>query len=217
MSSASVGPNNPRHDDNQYSSGEENDFDDFDSMDTDFGLVNAEGVDMDAAEAYIANPANSTSDVHQSLSSDWHFNDHVSLGADALQGVDQSSFFRTTGNAADLTLSGADLDGPLPTPSSDPWVGGSHRGSLDMASLTPSHDFDATCINAQGSEQVNLHPDLFNPSSATAVSLPDSNSLEGPGGKIHFTLTMNGASVQTMQSLMEIAIQTHARFRVERE
>ena len=36
-------------------------------------------------------------------------------------------------------------------------------------------------------------------------------------GKVHFTLTMNQPSVDTLQSLMLIAIQSQAKFRVEKE
>ncbi|KAL8717069.1 MAG: hypothetical protein Q9225_005659 [Loekoesia sp. 1 TL-2023] len=218
-SSADVGQNLNGLDDNQHSSGEDNEYDDFDNMETDLSLVDFEGLDMDAAEAYIANRAVKASEARPNLSPDWRFNETVSLGADTPQGADQFTLFRSTAATTDLTLGGTDLDAQMPTPSSssDAWRSCSHHGPMDVASPTANHGFSAAYVNPQGAERANIGPEMFNPPTAPAGSLPESGAFQGSSGKVHFTLTMNGPSVQTMQSLMEIAIQTHARFRVERE
>lgn len=172
------------------------------------------GVVMDAAEAY---PADRTSVANQALSPDWRYDVTVSLGADTAQGADQSTLFRSMGATADLTLDGTELDTAMPTASSsDAWIGCSHRGSLDATAPTASH-FSAACISQQGAERASVCPDVFNAPTVPADWLPEPNAFQGSSGKIHFTLTMSCPSVQTMQSLMEIAILTHARFRIERE
>ncbi|KAL9599303.1 MAG: hypothetical protein Q9219_003930 [cf. Caloplaca sp. 3 TL-2023] len=200
--------------DSQYSSGDEDEIDDVDNMETDINPPNAEGIETHATPVPIATSAARRSETDPGLSSDWLYGETMSLNTHAEQRSDHFNMFGSTGAIPDLAFGGIDLEAPGPAPSSDAWLECSPGDFLNVTSSPANHGPNGAGSICEGN---NFFPEPFHPSPGLAGSIPGAGNPQESNGKIHFTVTMNSPSVQTMQSLMEIAIQTRARFRIERE
>ena len=233
--------NNTRSSSENDKGDEDCDDDDDDDDDEEGDMGDIDNASSGALEAYVDSSTQPSPILHSDILADWPYNDalieDISLPGEwassnslAPSLFETSSFLDPVPVLATTAMDPSGMDIALsstPFQDCESWESNDQCASADASMLSLEHQqhhsfFTSTEALLQADD--NNHSYHRHPSTVTLQQHEQQRSsllLTGQShdhhGKVQFTLTMNRPSVSTMQSLMQIALETQARFRIERE